>query len=145
MLSPLPSVRDLLPHRHPFLFVDQILSVKSGQSAQGLYRISGSHPFVNREADIPVFPSLLVIEALAQIAAVYIGLEQSPDVAESRPKGYLVRIDQCSFDSAVEVEETLVLNAHFVVRYGSLFKFNTLGEASGRTVARASLTLYLEP
>lgn len=145
MLSLAPNVHDLLPHRHPFLFIDQILSVKSGQSAQGLYRVSGSHPFMNHQGDIPVFPSLLVIEALAQIAAVCICLEQTAGVIESPPKGYLVRIDQCSLDGSVQAGETLVLNAHFIVRYGSLFKFNTIGEASGRTVASASLTLYLEP
>jgi 3-hydroxyacyl-[acyl-carrier-protein] dehydratase len=145
MLSPPLKVHDLLPHRHPFLFIDEIIAAESGLRAQALYHVPANHPYLNRHGDLVVFPSVLLAEALAQIAAVCIALEQPANRSKSHPKGYLVRIDKCSLNGFVQAEETLVLTASLRARYGSLFGFDSVGEASGKTVAKASLTLYLEP
>ncbi|MBW2722678.1 MAG: 3-hydroxyacyl-[acyl-carrier-protein] dehydratase FabZ, partial [Deltaproteobacteria bacterium] len=63
-------VQDLLPHRHPFLFVDKVLSLQPDHRVEGTFRVKDDHPFINRTGAVPVFPASLVVEALGQIAAI---------------------------------------------------------------------------
>jgi 3-hydroxyacyl-[acyl-carrier-protein] dehydratase len=144
MVSSTWEIQALLPHRYPFLFVDRILSLRHGQNIQGIYHIPHDHPFINRAGHIPMFPSFLMVEALAQIAAVAIRTEQPVASTDSRSRGYLVRIDQCSFDRPAHAGESLLLAAHLIANYETLFKFDAVCEISGKTAARAALTLHLD-
>jgi 3-hydroxyacyl-[acyl-carrier-protein] dehydratase len=145
LLFPSLRVQDLIPHRYPFLFVDEITSTESGQGAQGMYKVPDDHPFLNCLGAESSFPSVLIIEALAQIGAIYIGVAEFINGVESPQKGYLVRIDQCTIESSVKAGERLFLTARFVKRLGSLYKFNTTADVGGRAVAKATLTIYVEP
>ncbi len=137
------QVEDLLPHRHPFLFVDRIVSLEGGQSAQGLFEVTDAHPFINHNGERPVFPSLLLVEALGQVAALAIRTQPAIPSGERRPQGYLVRVDHCRFDCALYAGETLMLSARLLASYGPLHKFDAYGEVAGEPVVQASITLYL--
>jgi 3-hydroxyacyl-[acyl-carrier-protein] dehydratase len=100
-------VQDLLPHRHPFLFVDNILSLQPDHRVEGAFRVKDDHPFINRTGVVPVFPASLVVEALGQIAAICIRYPQGETSPQVRPRGFLARIDQCSFQHQVHVGEAL--------------------------------------
>ncbi|HAA03124.1 MAG TPA: hypothetical protein DCE18_07110 [Syntrophobacteraceae bacterium] len=143
MMVSAPQVEALLPHRHPFLFVDRIVSLVAGQSAQGLFVINDAHPFINRNGDRPVFPSFLLVEALGQMAALAVRPEMGVASSEPRRQGYLVRVDACRFDRAVYVGDTVMLSARRLAGYGPLHKFDAHGEVAGEPVVQASVTLYL--
>ena len=138
------QVQDLLPHRYPFLFVDKVTHLKSGHSVEGTFRIKSDHPFVNRVGTISVFPAILVVEALGQLAALCIRYSQRDPQPRQRPQGFLVRIDQCSFAHPVQEKEELLLTANLVKHYSTLYKFDTRGFVDHVMVVEASLTLYLE-
>jgi 3-hydroxyacyl-[acyl-carrier-protein] dehydratase len=143
MLASDLRVEDFLPHRHPFLFVDRIESLDGGQSAQGLFAVTDVHPFINHSGKRPVFPSLLLVEALGQVAALSIRPHPLIASGERSPQGFLVRVDHCRFDRAVYAGETLSLSARLLASYGPLHKFDAHGEVAGEPVVQASITLHL--
>jgi 3-hydroxyacyl-[acyl-carrier-protein] dehydratase len=138
------QIEELLPHRHPFLFVERITAVESGHSVQGFFRVPGDHPYINRMGGEPVFPAFLLVEALGQVAALCIHPSPASSSAASRPLGYLVRVDHCWFTSGVYADDCVSLSARLLASFGRLHKFEACGEVAGNPVVRAHITLYLE-
>jgi len=65
------QIRELLPHRYPFLLVDRILELEEGQRAVGIKAVTVNEPFfVGHFPQYPVMPGVLIAEALAQVAGV---------------------------------------------------------------------------
>lgn len=138
------QIQDLLPHRFPFLFVDQVLLFGHNNTVEGLFRIPTDHPFVNRRSNPPVFPAFLVVEALGQVAGLCVHRGTGSPAAGSRRRGFLVRIDRCLFEQLALAGETLLLHAHLTASYGQLHKFETMARTETKAVAGAVLTLYVE-
>lgn len=62
---------DLIPHRHPFLFVDTILAIEPAKSAHGLWHLTGDEAFFGGHfPNRPTLPGVLMVEALAQMGAI---------------------------------------------------------------------------
>lgn len=65
--------QDLIPHRAPFLFVDEVVSIEPGKSAKGRWHLSGEEPFfAGHFPGRPTLPGVLMVEALAQVGAMAI-------------------------------------------------------------------------
>ncbi|MEI2706444.1 MAG: 3-hydroxyacyl-ACP dehydratase FabZ [Ilumatobacteraceae bacterium] len=70
-MSSLPAPADLLPHRPPFLFVDEVLTLDPGVSASGLWRLGHDEWFWSGHfPGRPTLPGVLMCEAIAQIGAI---------------------------------------------------------------------------
>jgi len=73
----LPAPTDVLPHRDPFIFVDEITALDPGRSASGLWRLSGDeHFFAGHFPGRPTLPGVLMCEAIAQLGAVAVLTDQ---------------------------------------------------------------------
>jgi 3-hydroxyacyl-[acyl-carrier-protein] dehydratase len=72
------TIRELIPHRYPFLLVDRIDEIEPGIRAIGVKNVSQNEPFFQGHfPDYPVMPGVLVVEAMAQVGAVgVLGLEE---------------------------------------------------------------------
>jgi 3-hydroxyacyl-[acyl-carrier-protein] dehydratase len=65
------TIRELIPHRYPFLLVDRIEEVEPGVRAVGIKNVTQNEPFFEGHfPDYPVMPGVLIVEALAQVGAV---------------------------------------------------------------------------
>lgn len=65
------AIRELIPHRYPFLLVDRIEEVEPGVRAVGIKNVTQNEPFFEGHfPDYPVMPGVLIVEALAQVGAV---------------------------------------------------------------------------
>ena len=72
-MSDFPKPSTLIPHRAPFLFVDQITSLEPGQSASGTWHLTGEEDFfVGHFPGRPTLPGVLMCEAIAQVGAIAI-------------------------------------------------------------------------
>ncbi len=65
------AIREIIPHRYPFLLVDRIDELTPGERAVGIKNVSANEPFFEGHfPDYPVMPGVLIVEAIAQVGAV---------------------------------------------------------------------------
>ncbi len=139
-----PDIELLLPHRHPFLLVDRIVSHDAGRSISCTYRVPPDHPYLRRSGGLAVFPSSLLVEALGQAAALCIRLSQPTETSSSSRLGFLVRADQWRFLGSVRATDEVSLAATLTAQYGPLHKFDVVAHLGEQPLATGSLTLHVE-
>jgi 3-hydroxyacyl-[acyl-carrier-protein] dehydratase len=106
-VAELPAPDSILPHRPPFLFVDELLAVEPGQTATARWHLTGDEAFFGGHfPGRPTLPGVLMVEALAQVGAIAVLLE--PRYAGKLP--LFGGIDGVRFRRQVEPGETLDLH-----------------------------------
>jgi 3-hydroxyacyl-[acyl-carrier-protein] dehydratase len=110
------QIMAIIPHRHPILMVDRILEMEPGKRAVGLKNISANDAiFQGHFPDFPIFPGVLIVEAMAQTGAVAMMIQ--PEFAGKVP--VFAGIDECKFKKPVLPGDQLRLEVEIVtVRRG---------------------------
>ena len=100
------QIKEMIPHRYPFLLVDRIIEHVPGESAVGLKNVTMNEPqFMGHFPQIPVMPGVLIIEAMAQTAAIVV-----VDTLENKSAGnlvYFMTIDEARFRKPVVPGDTM--------------------------------------
>jgi 3-hydroxyacyl-[acyl-carrier-protein] dehydratase len=128
-----------LPHRYPFLLVDRVLEVEAGKSVKALKNVTINEPFFVGHFPVrPVMPGVLILEALAQAAAVLAFVTLGTSAGNDRVV-YLVGIDGARFKRPVEPGDQLVLEAFVERSRGGIHKFRTRASVDGQLAAEAEI------
>jgi beta-hydroxyacyl-ACP dehydratase FabZ len=130
------QIRELLPHRYPFLFVDRVIEIGEN-SAVGYKNVSGNEPFFEGHfPEYPIMPGVLIAEALAQMGAILI-MSKLPN-----PKEKLVlfaAIDNCKFRHPVVPGDQLRLEVEFTVNKPRVAKMNGKAFVDDKLVAEGTM------
>jgi len=128
-----------LPHRYPLLLVDRVLEFEKDKRIKALKNVSINEPFfMGHFPARPVMPGVLMLEALAQTAALLsfesMGAEPGDDTVV-----YFVGIDGARFKRVVEPGDQLILEATIDRHKGGIYKYRTRASVDGVTAVEAEL------
>lgn len=136
MVLDLLAIREILPHRYPFLLVDRIVELE-GDRIVGLKNVTANEPFFQGHfPEKPVMPGVLIIESMAQVAGVLIGKR----VEDSYKKLMLLAsIESAKFRRPVEPGDQLRIEAEITNMRRTAAKVTGRAFVDGRLVAEAEL------
>ncbi|MEH6955543.1 3-hydroxyacyl-ACP dehydratase FabZ [Neobacillus drentensis] len=134
------QIKEIIPHRYPFLLVDRILEVEDGKSAVGIKNVSANEEFFNGHfPDYPVMPGVLIVEALAQVGAVAMLKKE-----ENRGRlAFFAGIDSCRFKKQVKPGDQLRLEVEIIRLRGPIGKGKAVATVDGEVACEAEITFAL--
>ncbi|MGC4061775.1 MAG: 3-hydroxyacyl-ACP dehydratase FabZ [Aquabacterium sp.] len=113
-----------LPHRYPFLMVDRVLEVEKGVRIRALKNVTINEPFFQGHfPNRPVMPGVMMLEALAQTAAL-LAFESNGTGVDDDSVYYFVGIDGARFKRPVEPGDQLFLDVQMDRNKAGIYKFN---------------------
>ena len=132
-------IREILPHRYPFLLVDRVIDFTLGETLQAIKNVTINEPFFEGHfPERPVFPGVLILEALAQASAL---LASHSEEAETEEKIILLfaGIDKARFKRPVEPGDQLLLNVEQTNYRARIWKYSTRATVEGKLAASADV------
>lgn len=128
------EILDRLPHRYPFLLVDRAEGYLPGESLTGIKCVTVNEPFFpGHFPGNPVFPGVMVIEALAQTGALL--MSKTLDVDISKTTIFFMSVDGARFRLPVRPGDVLRLQVQVVRARGDVFKFKGKATVDGKLAA----------
>ncbi len=134
------EIMEIIPHRYPFLLVDQILELEPGKRAVGIKNVTANEPqFTGHFPGNPIFPGVLQVEALAQVGAVAI-----LSLPENKTKlALFAGIDEVRFKRPVVPGDTLRLEVEILTMRRGIGKGNATAYIGEQIVCSGVLTFAL--
>ncbi len=130
-------VMQMIPHRYPFLMVDKVVDVVPDISAVGIKNVTVSEPhFQGHFPQRPIMPGVLIIEAMAQTAAVLVVETLGPG-AEGKLV-YFMSVENARFRKPVVPGDTLYIHVHKQRSRGNVWKFRGEAKVDGALMAEAT-------
>lgn len=131
------EIMKILPHRYPFLLVDRILEVEPGKRIVGIKNVTFNEEFFQGHfPGNPVMPGVLIVEAMAQVAAIALhGL--IPD--REKKILYLSAVDRCKFRRAVVPGDQLRIEAEVLSLKTRVCKCRAVATVGGQLCAEAEM------
>jgi 3-hydroxyacyl-[acyl-carrier-protein] dehydratase len=133
------QIKRLLPHRYPLLLVDRVLDWESGKSITAIKNVSVNEEFFQGHfPHKPVMPGVLMIEALAQTAALlsFLTMGVQPD---ENSVVYFVGIDAARFKRPVEPGDQLKMDVEILRVSRGIWKYKAVGSVDGKVALEAEL------
>ena len=133
------AIQDILPHRYPFLLVDRVVELTPGVRIVGLKQVTiNEHFFQGHYPGAPVMPGVLIIEALAQVGAIY-ALQQFSESERATRLPLFSGIDNARFRQPVRPGVTLRLEVTPLRVGGRIQRMHGEATVEGKVVAEADI------
>lgn len=133
-----------LPHRYPILLIDRVLSCEPGKNIVAIKNVTINEPFfMGHFPHHPVMPGVLIIEALAQAAAI-LSFKTLGIMANDKSVYYFVGIDGARFKRPVVPGDQLTLKVEILRQVKGVLKYAAQAEVNDRVVAKAELMCTLK-
>jgi 3-hydroxyacyl-[acyl-carrier-protein] dehydratase len=134
------QIKEIIPHRYPFLLVDRILEIEEGKRAVGIKNVTANEEFFNGHfPNYPVMPGVLIVEALAQVGAVAMLKKE-----ENRGRlAFFTGIDNCRFKKQVKPGDQLRLEVEIIRAKGPIGKGKGIATVDGELVCETEIMFAL--
>lgn len=133
------EILECLPHRYPFLLVDRVLSLDPGKQIVALKNVTINEPFFpGHYPHHPVMPGVLIIEAMAQVAALLV-FKSGEVKQDGNSVYYFAGIDGARFKRPVTAGDQLIFKVSLTRSMRGIFKFSAIAEVDGQLAAEAEL------
>jgi 3-hydroxyacyl-[acyl-carrier-protein] dehydratase len=133
------EIMQYLPHRFPFLLVDRVELIEPGVRIVALKNVTINEPFFpGHFPNYPVMPGVLILEAMAQAAAI-LSFKSADRKPEANSLYYFVGIDGARFKKPVVPGDQLRLEVHFERSIKSIWKYTAKATVGDSVVAQAEL------
>ena len=135
-------IQEMIPHRYPFLMIDRVVDVKPDVGAVGIKNVSINEPFfAGHFPTDPVMPGVLIIEAMAQTAAVLVvrtlGKESEGKLV------YFLTVDEARFRRPVVPGDQLMVHVKKEKSRGNIWKFSAEAKVDDKVVAEATYSAMI--
>ena len=131
------DVLKYLPHREPFLFVDEVLSLNKGSDIHAVKRLSGDEDyFKGHFPNNPVMPGVIIIEALAQASGI-LGFQTMNKTPEEGSMYYFVGADKLRFKNPVIPGDKLTLESTKISEKAGIWKFDCKASVEDKFICSA--------
>lgn len=135
------DIMERLPHRQPMLLVDRVLEMDPGKSIVAIKNVTYNEPFFQGHfAHHPVMPGVLIIEALAQAAALFSFADAgAPNLASTKIAYYLVGVDAARFRRPVVPGDQLRMEVSADKLSRSICKYTAVAKVGDQIAAEAKI------
>ncbi len=133
------EIKEILPHRYPFLLVDKVLAYEPRDFLTAIKNVTYNEPcFQGHFPEMTIFPGVLIIEAMAQAAALlgFISMDQKPQAGSVY---YLVGVDKARFKKTVHPGDQITFNIKFIKLRKNIWRFSTTAIVDDKIVASAEI------
>lgn len=136
------AILQTLPHRFPMLLIDRVINIRADYSGIGIKNVTFNEPaFQGHFPERPVYPGVMMIEAMAQTAGV-IGIK-SVEGTEKPRAVYFLTIDKCKFRKPVLPGDTIEYHMRSLGRRKTMWWFHGDAKVKGQVVAEADVGAML--
>ncbi|MDU8941903.1 3-hydroxyacyl-ACP dehydratase FabZ [Ovoidimarina sediminis] len=139
----LALIQRILPHRYPILLVDRVEGIEGADRATGIKNVTMNEPHLQGHfPGTPIMPGVLIIEALAQTAAVLVGVAM--DLADKNALVYFMGIEGAKFRRKVVPGDVLKLHVETKRGGGKVWKFAGRAEVDGELACECEITAMMD-
>ena len=133
------QILEYLPHRYPILLVDRVLECEPGKSIHAIKNVTINEPFFNGHfPHHPVMPGVLILEALAQAAAI-LSFKTMGSKPDDKSVYYFAGIDGARFKKPVSPGDQLNLHVEIIASKRGIWKFKAEARVEGQLATEAEL------
>ncbi len=139
----LAMIQRMIPHRYPFLFIDKVRDIKTGESAVGIKNVTMNEPqFQGHFPSKPIMPGVMIVEAMAQTAAVLIS--HTLDLIDKDPLVYFMTMDKFRFRAMVVPGDVLELHVRVIRGRGKIWKLWGEGKVNGKIASEGEFSAMID-
>ena len=133
----LDLIQRIIPHRYPFLLVDKVRDIVVGESCVGIKNVTINEPqFTGHFPGMPIFPGVMIIEAMAQTSGILVGLTM--DLVDKQAKVFFMGVDGVKFRRKVVPGDVLELHVKALRGGGRVWKFEGRAMVEGELACEAT-------
>ena len=135
-------IMEMIPHRYPLLMIDRVVNLIAGESARGIKNVTINEPqFQGHFPDMPVMPGVLIVEAMAQTAAVLV--VQTLGANSEGRHVYFMSIDDCRFRRPVRPGDVMHIEVEKLQARRNVWRFSGVALVDGQRAAEAKFAAMI--